>query len=57
MYSIHYYDRKIRKDEEEVFTDYVKARTRFNLLQSIQQNVEAEIIHLEFRGERPWETM
>ena len=57
MYSIHYYDRKTRKDEEEVFIDYVKARTRFNLLQSIQQNVEAEIIHLEFRGERPWETM
>ena len=56
MYSIHYYDLDSRQDITETFAKWQAARTRFNVLESLRRAGE-RIMELEFRGERPWETM
>jgi hypothetical protein len=55
MYQIIYYDLDERRDNIEQFADdqWQEARTRFNMLQSLQRIASERIMDLEFRGEMP----
>ena len=52
QFRVTYYDKFERDTVPEVFDSYEKARTRYNLLRSIQMQADGEITDLVFEDLR-----